>query len=234
MKACFSSIATSFANPQNDMCDEIIDLTDREAQAYKKRRTGIMSYAEASQKTTATNNPTAPPAPAATGTLTVEKIQAVIASEIAKQLATTNTNIDAKFDMIEQTVEKLNEKLDENAEELEAQIHLFASETEEKMFKNFEKITTAFAAQGEVMNVNLNEHINNQMAVMATQNAINLKTLEEKTAKAFSELQMQLFPPHTRNRPVVNTTVHNNTPHPAVTPGSAATDTQMSVDGQDE
>ena len=230
MSDCFDTFATSFANPQNDMSDEIIDLTDREAQAYKKRRTGILSYAEMAQSNKTAKAPVKPTAPES---LTVEKIQAVIASEIAKQLVITNANIGAKFDILDKSVKQLDDKLAEHTEEIDHQIHMLSDKQEEKMFKNFEKITAAFTVQGDVMASNLNDFVNNQLASMATQTAIQIKTLEDKTAKAFSDLQQELFP-RTRNRTGADTTADNNTPHPAATPGPATTDTTMSVCGPDE
>ena len=231
MSACFDTIATTFANPQGDGCDEIIELTDREPQAYKKRRTAVQSYAEMAQKnaTKVTTQPTG----TTTATLTVEKIQAVIASEIAKQLVITNANIGSKLDTLEQSVKKLDDKLAEQVDEIDVKIHLLADEQEDKMRANFATIAAAFKVEQQKGHIELAEEVTNQFAAMQTQNIQRMKVLEDKSTAALWKLQQELFP-RAKNRMEIDDPATNFTPQPAVTPGSAATDTSMSVCGPDE
>ena len=243
MSACFETLATTFANPQADMCEEIVDKIDREAQAYKKRHTSAQSYAEIAQKWKTTQQATTQQK-GTTEPLTVDKIQAVIASEIAKQLTITNANIGSKFDSLEKSVKDLDDKLDDQAADQDNQLQMLSDEQDAKMLQSFDKIANQFTAQqnelkahlhneNTVLATNLNEYVNNLFASMSTQNARSLKEMEANTAKSFADFKSELFP-RTRNRTDETGTPHSNQPQPAVTPGSASTDTTMSVDGQDE
>ena len=118
--------------------------------------------------------------------------------------------------------------MDEQADDIDIKLQLLAEEQDNKMSKSFERIAIGFAQRSDAMGKDLNEYVNNTFAAMATQNELMHK-------KAVEDLRNELFP-RARNRMEIDTaTVHNNpTPTPAVTPGTAGSDTMMSECGADE